>query len=279
MRVAITTVLVLIFGTLLLFFVQVYPNPSPNVALAISLCVEFVAAPIFYSLVKGIENIGRLSLLLKTKLLYWNKDVRMSISYLYRIQVNGKYLLVKNRKWNYYQLVGGAYKAFPTVIPVYKKYGVKPDKQFATEEGIAKSDLRFMVPGRNVLSMIDWFNSQKDRETSQWREFCEELLTTGILDKDVFRYVDYTYAGTVQTPLRKAKHLPNQELFIFEIFDLVPNREQLPVLEALLQKGDTDEVRWASRSIIESLGFDQSTTETPFDIGPHTKWAIEEKWS
>jgi len=198
---------------------------------------------------------------------------------LYRIEVNGKYLLVKNRKWNHYQLVGGAYKAFSTVMPIYRKYGVKPDKIFSTEDGIAKSDLRFMVPGRNVLAMIDWFNSQKDREISQWREFCEELLTTKILDKDVFRYVDYTYVGVVQTPLRKAKHLPNQEMFLFEIFDLKPTREQIPLLEELLMKGDTDQVKWVDRNTIETLGFDQATREKPFDIGAHTKWAIEEKWS
>jgi hypothetical protein len=32
---------------------------------------------------------------------------------LFRIRSNGKYLLVKNRKQNYYQPVGGAYKTLP----------------------------------------------------------------------------------------------------------------------------------------------------------------------
>lgn len=127
--------------------------------------------------------------------------------------------------------------------------------------------------------MISWFHSREDRETSQWREFCEELLTPDLLNKHLFRYIDYAYATTLQTPIKKAKGLDCQEILIYEIFDLVPNNDQKAYLETLCDAGDTDALKWADPVIIDTLGFDQRTMETDYAIGAHTKWAIAEKWS
>ncbi|QNH62775.1 hypothetical protein [Hymenobacter sediminicola] len=272
--------LVIPLSVTVVFLIQVYPQAtSPWAALGVSLLVNLISTPVFAALVEMFYNLHRFPLWFKARVIYRNQEVRLSISYLFRIKVKGKYLLVKNRKRDYYQLVGGAYKAFPGAIKVFNKYHVKPDKQFATDHGIAKSDLRFLVRGWWVLKMLDWFQSQKDRETNQWREFCEELLTTDILPKHEFRYVDYTYACTVQAPMRRAKRLPNQEILLFEIYDLLPNIEQQASLEALFAKGDTDNVKWASAELIDSLGTDHRTEVTAYDIGPHTKWALNEKWT
>ncbi|MCA8833346.1 SMODS-associated NUDIX domain-containing protein [Hymenobacter pini] len=279
MKRIIALALVTVLSVVVVFLIQVYPlDKSPWAALAVSMLVNVITTPVFAAMVELFFNFHRLPLRIKT-LWYWNKEVRISIAYLFRIQVNGKYLLVKNRKRNYYQLVGGAYKAFDSAKPTFTKYRVNPDRQFTTSHGVAKSDLRFMVPGWHVLSMIDWFNSQKDRETSQWREFCEELLTTGILDKHLFRYVDYAYVTTIQTPMRRAKRLPNQEILIFEIYDVLPTTEQQAALEELFAAGDTDQVKWASRDLIETLGTDHASEVTPYEIGAHTKWAVNGRWS
>jgi len=279
MRGVIAFVLAVLMSVVVVFLIQVYPlDKSPWAALSVSMLVNLITTPMFAAMVELFYHFHRIPLRIKT-LWYWNKEVRLSISYLFRIEVNGKYMLVKNRKRDYYQLVGGAYKAFDSAKPFFKKYRVNPDKQFTTSHGVAKSDLRFMVPGRHVLKMIDWFHSQKDRETSQWREFCEELLTTGILDKHLFRYVDYSYSCVVQTPMRKAKRLPNQEILIFEIYDLLPNTEQQAELEQLFKKGDTVQVKWASRNLIETLGTDHTSEVTTYEIGAHTKWAVNESWS
>jgi hypothetical protein len=181
---------------------------KPLPALGIAICVNIITVPLYVAIIEGLYWLKNLSLVFKTQLIYRNCDVRISISYLFRIKSNGRYLLVKNRKGNYFQLVGGAYKTLPGAEKVFKKYKVKPDNRFETDQGIAKNDLRFRLPGKNVLNIIQWFNSREDRETSQWREFCEELLTTNILqDKHTFRYIDYSYVTTIQTPIQKAKNL------------------------------------------------------------------------
>ena len=272
---------ILLFSSVaLIAFILIKRDPAAPVwALILSILVNLISAPVYFVIIEAIYSINRMKLFWLTKVWYRNQDVRMSISYLFRIKVKNNYLLVKNRKGNYYQLVGGAYKTLPSSQAIFSKYSVRPDRRYQTTNGISKSDLRFMVPGKHVIQMIDWFHSQKDRETSQWREFCEELLTTSILDKHIFRYIDYSYALTLQTPLKKAKGFDYQEILIYEIFDLVPNPEQEAYLENLYNLGDTSEIKWAHPNIIATLGFDEVTRQTPYEIGAHTKWALKENWS
>lgn len=251
-------------------------DPWPAILLAVA--VNIVSSPLYVGLVEGLYNLNRLPLLWKTFVIHRNRPVRLSISYLFRIVVKGKYLLVKNRNGNYYQLVGGAYKTLPGSERVFRKFKVNPDRLIETSHGIAKNDLRFTLPGKNVLNIIKWFNSREDRETSQWREFCEELLSTGLLDKHRFRYIDYRYALTLQTPMQKAKNLDCQEILIYEIFDLIPNTEQEQDFERLLDLGDKDTHKWASRDLINSLGFNNTAKKFEYEIGPHTKWAINEEY-
>ncbi|MFT3703079.1 MAG: hypothetical protein QM802_11950 [Agriterribacter sp.] len=277
-------IMVFLAGVALIGYTLVYKDASkPLPAALIAIAINIITTPIYVGIVEGIYNLKNLPLIFKTNTLYRNQDVRLSISYLFRIKSNGKYLLVKNRKGNYYQLVGGAYKTLPGVEKVFKKYKVKPDKRFETEHGIAKNDLRFRLPGRFVLKIIRWFNSREDRETSQWREFCEELLTSNIIeqkaDKHAFRYIDYKYVKTIQTPMQKAKNLNCQEILIFEIFDLIPNDEQIEVLNRLYLNGNTEQIKWADEIIINSLGFNEREKEVEYEIGAHTKWAVNEKYS
>lgn len=273
--------LIFFTGIVLIVYVLTSQDVSkPVPALIIAIAANIISIPLYIGIIEGIYSFKRLPLVLKTQTIYRNRDVRISISYLFRIKSNGKYLLVKNRKGNYYQLVGGAYKALPSAEKVFKNYKVKTDNRFETEHGITKNDLRFRLPGRNVMKILKWFNSREDRETSPWREFCEELLTTNIIhDKHAFRYIDYKYALTLQTPIQKAKNLNCQEILVYEIFDLIPSTEQIKVLDELFQKGDFGEVKWADEILINSLGFDERTKEMEYEIGPHTKWAVNEKYS
>lgn len=260
------------------YFTNYYPTNAWAIVLT-ALLVNIASSPIYVGIIELLYNLNQIPLWVKAKIIFRNQEVRLSIAYLYRIKVHDKYLLVKSRKRNQFQLVGGAYKTLPGSEKVFKKYKVNPDRLFETEHGIAKNDLRFTLPGKYVLKIISWFHSREDRETSQWREFCEELLSTDILDKQVFRYIDYRYVTTIQTPIQKAKKLPNQEILIYEIFDLVPTTEQEHMLEQLLLEGDKDYIKWATKPLINCLGFNEVTKDFEYEIGAHTKWAINEKWS
>lgn len=263
---------------LVIYFTYAYPT-NPWAVVVVALVINIISSPVTFFIVDALSNLQRIPLLIQTKIRYRNQPIRLSFAYLFRIRIKGKYLLVKSRKGNYYQLVGGAYKRYLSTEKLFDRYGVKSDRIFETSHGIAKNDLRIHVPGKFVLKIMDWFNSKEDREISQWREFCEELLTTGILDKEIFRYIDYKYVNTLQTPLQKAKKLDCQEILIHEIFDFIPNEEQTKELEKLHDNGDTVKIKWADERIINSLGFNEFTRETPYEIGAHTKWALNIKYS
>jgi len=280
MRQGIIVTLAFVLGfCLLIYFSTHYPLSEPWVNITVSLLLNMLATPIYLWIAKLLTNFHRVPLWFRTQVIYRKSYVRLSISYLFRIRVKGKYLLVRNGRGDYYQLVGGAYKTLPGAESVFDRYKVITDSRFETDHGIAKNDLRFRVPGRHVLAMLKWFDSRQNREISQWREFCEELLTTNILPKHPFRYIDYKYACTVQSHMQEAKQLQCQEILLFEIYDLVPNDEQQKLLEDLLDEGDTAEVKWADEVLIRSLGFDHRNKKEEYRIGPHTKWALNEQWS
>ena len=255
-----------------------YPT-NPWSLLVVGLLINIISAPISFFIIDILENLTRIPLLVKTKIKYRNKYVRLSFSYLFIIKVKGKYLLVKNRNGNYYQLVGGAYKRYQSSENIFNKYKVKPDRQFETSHGIAKSDLRFQILGRYVTNILSWFHSKEGREISQWREFCEELLTTNILPKEEFRYIDYKYLDTLFTPLQKARNLDCQEMLIYEIFEFIPTHEQLQILEKKLDDGDSNEIKWADEIIINAKGFNELTKKSDYQIGVHTKWAVNLKYT
>lgn len=181
-------------GCFVIYF-TVYPVQSELVnETLIPGAIMFLISIIAFGFDEIMKNWRRLWLFLITKTWYRNTSIRLSISYLYRIKINDKYLLVKSNHDGNWQPVGGVYKTLPGSEKIFEELNVQPDRVFQTEKGIAKCDLRVHVNGKNVIPFLRWFDSGEDRELSPWREFCEELITTtNILKADNFRYINYKY--------------------------------------------------------------------------------------
>lgn len=272
------TVFIIVLGYII-YRVVVPPKPDDSLAnTLVNLAINIISGLILLGIVEILYNIRQLKLLWLSKVWYANKEIRVSIAYLYRIEAKGKYLLVKSRHRNYYQPVGGAFQTLPGSEKIFDKLDVRPDKIIETSHGIAKGDLRINLKGWNLLSLLDWFYSKKDREVSPWREFCEELISTNILPWKEFRYIHYKYKKTVQTPIFKLQ-TGQPGMFIYEIYDLLPNDIQLPILEALCDSGNTDEYKWAEDYLIQRLGHDEKNKNYQYDIAQHTKWAANLKYS
>lgn len=239
-----------------------------------------ILAPFIAWLVDGILiNITNIKLWFQTQILYRRASIRFSLSYIFRIRVNDKYLLVKNSKWNFYQPVGGVYKVLPGELSrLQENYKIELDKKLPTD-GILKDDLRVFVPAKNALSFHRWFKTGKNREISHWREFCEELVKPGILKFNTFPHINYRYVGTIKTPLKKSSKLNCREILSYDVFDIILNPEQEKELVELLQKGNSDAIKWADEILINSLGFDERNRSESYDIGAHTKWTLNMKYS
>ena len=225
-----------------------------------------------------IKNRKQIFLYIQCKFISPKKEVRLSISYLYRINVDGKYLLVKSRLRDYFQPVGGAYKTLPGSERIFEKLNVRPDRLIETEHGIAKGDLRVYIKRKDVIDFLDWFKTKEDRETSPWREFCEELISTKILPYWEFRFIDYKYKGAVQSPIIKLDNGGGDGMFLFEIYDLVINDEQKTILQKIQLLGDTDKFIWVDDYQIQRLGHDEKSKSFVHNIAPHAKYAQNLKW-
>jgi len=236
-----------------------------------------ILAPILAFLIDQVlENIKQLRLFWMTKIKLRNEKIRFSMSYIFRIHINDKYLLVKNSKWNSYQPVGGVYKInMGEEKMLMDKFGMERDKKMKSS-GVAKNDLRVFVPTKNALNFLKWFEAGKNREISHWREFYEELIgpEADVLSIEEFPHIEYRFVGNLRTPLKYNKKWKCYALFSYDVYDLTPTPKQEEVLISLLKKGDTDYIKWADEKIIQSLGFDEREKRDVYEIGEHTKWTL-----
>jgi hypothetical protein len=144
--------------------------------------------------------------------LYWDcwkpwteKEIRLTIAYLYRIEVNGKYLLVKsNRIANTYQPVGGVYKYYnPEAKQELDCMGAITDNKIDNDD-VSECDLRLNLLNRKKLgTFLKWFFKGEKREADPWREFYEELIATGILPAGEFGYIHYELVGQQFEPIHR----------------------------------------------------------------------------
>jgi SMODS-associated NUDIX domain len=199
--------------------------------------------------------------------------VRISASYLYRIRADDKYLLVKGVRFDQYQPVGGVYKAHPSSSGERKGMSVLDDN-LLVPDAVSEGDLRVRVPGKNLLSFVRWFESGRGRETDGWREFHEELIATGILDKDVFRLIKYDRIQRLYRPMRYSPWAESQELLIADVLELIPTPAQLNELRGL-KNGSDSRILWATESQIRRLGAADDVASQTTRIAETAVWTID----
>lgn len=247
------------------------------------ICLVFVDGLTFI-----ITNRKRIKLIFQCIWLRFRKQyVRFSMSYQYLIKVNDKYLLVQNanKSWNWYQHVGGKYKRLSETQLILQKFDARDDIKMKTDN-LKKGDLAVFIPAKNAIKFLDWFDTRTDREISHWREFYEELIggkaQHQVLSTTNFPYVNYRLLKSVRTPLKKAPAESGWncwEMLHYDVLELIPTIEQETELLTLLAQGDTDYIKWADEQLINNLGHDDRQKEKIYDIGVHTKWAMNLKWS
>ena len=229
------------------------------------------------------ENKNHLSLYALTKYgKYKNKDIRFSISYLYRIRIphTDKYLLVTNRRIpNQLQPVGGVYKRYAESNSTFDLWNYQLDdnnKGLGTDKE-SDNDLRFRVKGKYVTDVIKWFEKNTEREISHHREFHEELLDTGILPKDEFATPEYKHIKRVYKSLVYSNHHKCYEVLIYDIMELIPNEKQKQELIKLEEKPNDLAYGYAivSSDDISRMHYTEEGNQIA-KVGAHTKLTINQ---
>lgn len=154
-----------------------------------------------------------------------NSDIFLSFSYLYRIEVDGKYLMVAGHRISaQYQPVGGVYKYYDEAKPFLDsiKYIVHT-KNGNTDE---TDDLRISVKGKYLLKFYEWFSGMDNREYDPRREFFEELIEPGYLPEEKFKDFKYRKVSVHNVGLTYSEFHQEDEWIHADIFELKLSGEQ-----------------------------------------------------
>lgn len=201
---------------------------------------------------------------------YYNKDIRLSFSYLYRIQVDGKYLLVRgNRLKNQYQPVGGVYKYYDEAKPALENFNYTPD--ICMKNDRETDDLRIQIQGKYLLKFINWFLSMDNREYDPSREFNEELIETKLLPMDEFKKINYRKILVHNRGVTYSKYNKCNEFIYADIFELKLTEKQKQVIREAVENNPESLCLASKQELINMChgGIEKN-------IGNHAKWLIGE---
>ncbi len=211
----------------------------------------------------------------KSQIRYRKKDLYLSFAYLYKIEIDGKYLLIRgHRMRDRLQAIGGVYKYYPEAKRFLNSIGANPDTSLAgnTDE---TDDLRLTIKGQYLLKFMDWFTRMEDREYSPEREFYEELIQPGWLPEDLFRYrhLQYRKVGTHNVGITKSPVANSKpEVIYADIFEVsLDDTQKEAVGKALTEH--SDELYLASRDEILNR---RTHGSVAMDIANNVLWLIGE---
>lgn len=197
--------------------------------------ITFLASTIFH-------NRLRLKIYYQS-LIRWNKNIRLSCAYLFRIRYNNKYLLIRGNRIDQYQPIGGVYKYYDSFNGLKENLELKDESESHFYEN---GDLRLVTTGKHIVKFLDWFDTKKNREITVIRELIEELEPSGISIENLIKQSQIEYLKTVKEPITFSTHFQIDELKIFEIFevkipkeildDVLKSEHYLPVKAEYIEK-------------------------------------------
>lgn len=199
------------------------------------------------------------------------KMVRISAAYLFRIKIDGKYLLVKGSRFPHYQPVGGVFKVSPKGQSFLAGIGAQDDDLIPIDE-TSEADLRIRVRGAHLSKFYSWFDSRSGREDAPWREFQEELISTSIIPATPFPYIFHEYQGRTVDKIRFSPYADAHEIMMADIYELLPTRDQEDALRATLA-GARSEFGWFTVEEIKRRGVLPGTPNV-VPIAEHTQKII-----
>lgn len=180
-----------------------------------------------------VENRNAILLSIRCQLYKRNESVYVSLSYLFRIKITGenKYLMVRGSKIkNQYQPVGGVYKRFPSLDEKWRNWDARASKNDPRNA----DDLRFETKRKNIPAVRRWFYRRLNREVCVWREFYEELVSTGILSAERFTHIKPEYLYSIEETLISRKGKSTKQFLIYDIFTIQMDDAQSDAVRDLL---------------------------------------------
>lgn len=251
-----------IFGSLTYFF-----RDNPILVIIFSAIAGFAISNLYQL---WLDNFEYLRFLPKLIVLWWkDQDLRISFASLIRIKIDDQYVLIKSRKFDLWQPVGGVYKFFNHDIK--RCFDLQDDNgRFPTTN---PSELRLSIPNKSIfkaLGLMRWFDSRFGREISPDREFREELIDTTILNKDHFKETSFEFLNRHYL-IRYSDKFKTWEFMSFEIFEMKLTDLQKNSIKAVLQNS-ANALMTMNKNQIDHDGYTANGID--YRIGSQTKYIL-----
>jgi hypothetical protein len=197
-------------------------------------------------------------------------SLRISFASLIRIKIENEYFLIKSKRFdNLWQPVGGVYKYFDSGLR--QRFGLQDDNgKFKKSD---PNELRLSLTWGKIFkafSLMKWFDSRRGREISPDREFREEVIDTGILDKNIFKEVHFEFIERT-FEMRFSDKFQVWELMAFEVFELKLTEPQKEGIKKIISEKNGNVVSISKRDIDHS-GFSDDGTD--YRLGSQTKYIL-----
>ena len=163
------------------------------------------------------------------------KEYRVSMSYLFRIKIENKYLLIKGKNIEQYQPVGGVYKYYASFSDMLNKYEIRPESGNSFYE---ENDLRVYVKGKYLSNLIIWFNSRLNREYNVYRELLEEFKENGIELTNDLLDIQIELIRNVNSGVHYSTHFRKNEVLLYDIFDVRLNDQTIEMIKEKLSENN-----------------------------------------
>lgn len=213
----------------------------------------------------------------QAKILYRNKDVYLSFSYLYRIQIDGDYLMIRgHRMKDRFQPIGGVYKYYREAKPELERMKCRPSVVMGNTD--ETDDIRLSIPGNHVLAFVEWFRKMENREYDPLREFNEELLESRLLPLDKFQKLQYRKVFTHDVGFTffegsNGTRKERPEYIYADIFEVILSDDQKRIIKDAIQK-QPEALCLVSAEEIRNLRCNGSIER---NLGTNAPWVIGEE--
>ncbi|MGX7329908.1 SMODS-associated NUDIX domain-containing protein [Enterococcus bulliens] len=182
--------------------------------------------------------------------------------------MDNKYLLIKGGRIDQFQPLGGVFHYFDSFSEIKNSLNIS---DVTSSQFHDKNDLRIFVPGNNVLRVVDWFHSRKNRECTVTREFIEELVDPGVLGIQDLKEVQFEFKKSIETGIRFSEPFKMNEYNIYEIYKVTFSNKLLET-KILENTNNNKQYLWCDNLDIEATKISLDGLDRK--IGQHSKYIV-----
>ena len=211
--------------------------------------------------------------LVRLNLLKKNDTIRISYAYLFRIEVDGEYLLIKNSHgFNKYQPPGSTYSLSNKEKSFLKeKFLVKDDDRILSKK--IKDDYRLFVPIKYMKPFFKRFCYQIDKVKTEnyLNGFKHVLVDSNVLNHEIFSNVEFNYIRRDVSKIEYSKHFECYEMLLADIIEVKLNDKQIEEIRMMKNRTSVAEkYEFADEQLIKSCGVNTKVGDLYAEISEHT---------